>query len=103
MRTKFAPWVQDLNLIVEECSIAGAQLRLPYWARLTRVGDTICGRSLMACADSAMAIAIFSAFGGFRNVTTVSQTAAKAKEAGAMSSGPRPRAESSPWPIRPDP
>ena len=74
LRTKFSAWVQDLGLIVEDCSPAGARLRLPYSARLTRVGDTVCGQALMACADSAMAIAIFSAFGEFRNVTTVGQT-----------------------------
>jgi uncharacterized protein (TIGR00369 family) len=70
---KFAPWVQDLQLVVEDCSPAGVRLRLPYSARLARVGDTVSGQALMACADTAMAIAIFAAFGRFRNVTTVSQ------------------------------
>lgn len=74
LRTKFAPWVQDLGLIVEDCSAAGARLRLPFSGRLTRVGGTVSGQALMACADSAMAIAIFSAFGEFRNVATVGQT-----------------------------
>jgi acyl-coenzyme A thioesterase PaaI-like protein len=72
--TKFAPWVQELGLRVEECSFAGARLRLPYSPTLTRAGRTICGQALMACADSAMAIAIASAFGEFRNVTTVNQS-----------------------------
>ena len=74
LRTKFAPWVQELDLRVEECSFAGARLRLPYSPTLTRAGRTICGQALMACADSAMAIAIASAFGEFRNVTTVNQS-----------------------------
>jgi hypothetical protein len=43
LRSKFAPWIQDLELVVEECSVAGARLRLPYSAALTRVGNTICG------------------------------------------------------------
>jgi acyl-coenzyme A thioesterase PaaI-like protein len=73
LRAKFAPWIQDLGLIVESCSASGVKLRLPFSARLTRVGDTVCGQALMACADSAMAIAIFCAFGEFRNVTTVGQ------------------------------
>ena len=73
-RTKFAPWVQELGLIVEECLSTGSRLRLPYSPRLARAGDTVCGQALMACADSAMAFAIVSAFGGFRNVTTVSQS-----------------------------
>jgi len=69
---KLTPWVQDLRLVVEACSPAGAALRLPQSARLLRLGDTVCGPALMACADTAMAIAIMGSFGEFRNVTTVS-------------------------------
>ena len=74
LRTKFAPWVQELGLVVEECDPTGARLRLPHSPRLARFGDTVSGQALMACADSAMAIAITSAFGTFRNITTVGQT-----------------------------
>jgi uncharacterized protein (TIGR00369 family) len=74
LRTKFAPWVQDLGLIVESCSASGARLRLPFSARLTRVGDTLCGQAMMACADTAMALAICSAFGAPTNITTIGQT-----------------------------
>jgi uncharacterized protein (TIGR00369 family) len=74
LRTKLAPWIRDLDLVVESCSPAVVKLRLPFSTKLTRAGGTICSQALMACADSAMAIAIFAAFGEFRNVTTVSQT-----------------------------
>ena len=74
LKTKFAPWVQDLGLIVEHCWESGARLRLPFATRITRVGDTVCGQAMMACADTAMALAICSAFGEPRNITTVGQT-----------------------------
>jgi acyl-coenzyme A thioesterase PaaI-like protein len=73
LRSIYAPWVQDLNLIVEDCSSNGVRLRLPYSPRFVRFGNTICGQTLMACADSAIPIAIWAAFGDFTNVTTVSQ------------------------------
>jgi uncharacterized protein (TIGR00369 family) len=69
---KMAPWIQELQLIVEACSPAGAVLRLPRNPRLLRLGNTLCGPALMACADTAMAIAIMGSFGDFRNVATVS-------------------------------
>jgi uncharacterized protein (TIGR00369 family) len=74
LKTKFAPWLQELNLIVQEFSPTGATLRLPYSERLIRAGNTMCGQALMACADTAMVIAICSAFGEFRNMITVGQT-----------------------------
>ena len=74
LRAKLAPWVRDLDLVVESCTTTSARLRLPFSARLTRPDGTICSQALMASADSAMAIAIFAAFGEYRNVTTVSQT-----------------------------
>jgi uncharacterized protein (TIGR00369 family) len=73
LRSIYAPWVQELDLFVEECSPNGVRLRLPYSPRLARFGNTICGQALMACADSAIPIAIWAAFGEFTNVTTVSQ------------------------------
>ncbi len=72
--TIYAPWVQELNLVVEDCSPNGVRLRLPYSPRLVRFGNTVCGQALMACADSALPIAIWAAFGDFTNVTTVNQT-----------------------------
>lgn len=70
----FAPWVQDLGLRVEPLPAAagdGVILRLPHSARLTRVGDMLCGQAMMAAADTAMVMALMRHFGGFRPCTTV--------------------------------
>lgn len=69
---KIAPWLQALELVVEACSPAGAVALLPRNPRLMRLGNTVSGPALMACADTAMAIAIMGSFGDFRNVATVS-------------------------------
>jgi uncharacterized protein (TIGR00369 family) len=74
LKTMFSPWVQDLGLLVEACSPVGAVLRLPRRAHLLRPGDTLSGPALMACADTAMAVAIMGDFGELRNVATVSLT-----------------------------
>jgi uncharacterized protein (TIGR00369 family) len=71
LREMMAPWIQELGLTVEACSPAGAALRLPRNARLLRLGNTLSGPALMACADTAMAIAIQGHFGELRNVATV--------------------------------
>jgi len=74
LREMISPWIQDLGLVVEACSPAGAALRLPRNARLLRPGQTLSGPAVMACADTAMAIAIMGQFGEFRNVATVNLT-----------------------------
>lgn len=68
----FAPWVQELGLRVEAIGGGEATLLLPFDARLTRVGGTICGQALMAAADTSMVLAIASQLGEFRPMTTVS-------------------------------
>jgi len=81
----FAPWVQDLDLSVEDFDIApppgatadwqpGAILRMPFSERLCRNGGTVCGQALMAFADTAMVIANLAANRGYRPMTTVDQT-----------------------------
>jgi acyl-coenzyme A thioesterase PaaI-like protein len=74
LRTKCAAWVQDLGLVVEECSVLGARLRLPYSPRVARAGGTICSQALTACADAAMTIAVAALFGDVRNLVAVRQT-----------------------------
>jgi len=69
----FAPWVQDLGLRVERTDEREATLRLPFDARLVRVGGSVCGQALMAAADTAMVIAVSAALGGFRPMATVGQ------------------------------
>lgn len=74
LRANFAPWVQALDLSVEVVSESEATLRLPFDARLVRVGGTVCGQALMTAADTAMVIALSAALGGFRPMATVGQT-----------------------------
>ena len=79
-----APWVQDLNLSVEEFAFdppqgavdwqPGAILRLPFSERLCRNGGVVSGQALMAFADTAMVIANVAANRGYRPMTTVDQT-----------------------------
>jgi uncharacterized protein (TIGR00369 family) len=69
----FASWVLDLGLTVESVSNGAVVLRMPYSEKLVRVGGTICGQALMSAADTAMVLALSSAFGSFKPVTTVSQ------------------------------
>ena len=67
----FAPWVQDLNLRVEAVGDSSITLRLPQDARLSRVGDMLCGQAMMAAADTAMVLALMRHFDAFRPCTTV--------------------------------
>jgi uncharacterized protein (TIGR00369 family) len=71
----FAPWVQELGLVVEESGADYATLRLPWSARLAREGGALSGQALMAAADTATVIAIASARGGFGPMTTVQLSA----------------------------
>lgn len=81
----FAPWVQDLGLSIASIETSpppgapadwqpGAVLRMGFSDRLCRHGGIVCGQALMALADTAMVMAILSASGGFRPMTTVDQT-----------------------------
>jgi uncharacterized protein (TIGR00369 family) len=81
----FAPWVQDLGLIIESLDHEppsgdatdwqpGAILRLPFSKRLCRHGGVVCGQAMMAFADTAMVIANMAANRGYRPMTTVDQT-----------------------------
>ena len=70
----FADWVQDLGISVDRLTEDGAVLRMPYSDRLCREGGIICGQSLMALADTAMVIAVSSASGRYRPMTTVDMT-----------------------------
>jgi uncharacterized protein (TIGR00369 family) len=71
----FAPWVQDLGLIVEETADRSAVLRLPWSARLAREGGALSGQALMAAADTATVIAVSAARGEFVPMTTVQLSA----------------------------
>ena len=67
----FAPWVQELGLVVDSFDGDGVTLRLPKADRLSRVGGMLCGQAMMAAADTAMVLALINHFGEFRPCTTV--------------------------------
>jgi hypothetical protein len=67
----FAPWVQDLGLVVESMADGEVTLRLPFDERLARIGGMVCGQALMAAADTAMVLAIVTQLGTRRPMTTV--------------------------------
>jgi acyl-coenzyme A thioesterase PaaI-like protein len=60
----FAPWVQELGLVVEEVQGGYARLRLPWSDRLAREGGALSGQALMAAADTAAVIAVSAARDG---------------------------------------
>jgi uncharacterized protein (TIGR00369 family) len=67
----FAPWVQDLNLLVEDIGNDGITIRMPADARLSRIGGIVSGQAMTAMADTTMVLALAAHFGGFRPVATV--------------------------------
>jgi uncharacterized protein (TIGR00369 family) len=81
----FAPWVQDLALLLESVEAMrppgaapdwqpGAVLRLPFAKKLCSDGEVVCGQALMALADAAMVIACSAAWNGYRPMSTIDQT-----------------------------
>ncbi|WP_406431662.1 PaaI family thioesterase [Streptomyces sp. NBC_00631] len=74
LSANFAPWVLDLQLVVEAVDEDRATLRLPWSERLSREGGGLSGQALMAAADTATVIAVSVARGGFVPMTTVQQS-----------------------------
>jgi uncharacterized protein (TIGR00369 family) len=85
MTEVFAPWVQDLALLVESVEAVrppgampdwqpGAIVRLPFSRKICRDGEAVCSQALMALADTAMVIACSAAWNGYRPMTTIDQT-----------------------------
>ena len=85
MTEAFAPWVQDLGLLVESIESGrpsgaptdwqpGAVIRLPFSNRLCRDSGVVCGQALMAAADTAMMIACAAAWNGYRPMNAIDQT-----------------------------
>jgi acyl-coenzyme A thioesterase PaaI-like protein len=81
----FAPWVQDLGLLVESIEAGrpagapadwqpGAVMRLPFSSKLCRDGGVVCGQALMAAADTAMVLACAAAWNGHRPMSAIDQT-----------------------------
>ncbi|TMR23668.1 PaaI family thioesterase [Nonomuraea turkmeniaca] len=70
----FAPWIQRLGLRVEEVGERHTVVRLPWSDDLAREGGGLSGQAMMAAADTATALAISAARGGFVPMTTVQQS-----------------------------
>ena len=67
----FSPWVLDLDLTVIEASDQHVKLRMSPNERLNRHGNMVSGQALMAAADTAMVLTVFSACGEFTPCATV--------------------------------
>ncbi|MFM9939008.1 MAG: PaaI family thioesterase [Hyphomicrobiaceae bacterium] len=70
----FAHWVLALGIKPDAVSAQGATLRIPANPQLCRVGGILCGQALASGADTAMVIALASAMGSLRPLTTVDMT-----------------------------
>ena len=81
----FAPWVQDLALLVESVESVrptgassdwqpGAIVRLPFTKKACCDGAVVCSQALMTLADTAMVIACSAAWNGYRPMSTIDQT-----------------------------
>ena len=67
----FAPWVRELALRVESATATEVVLALPIPPPHVHGGGVLCGQTMMAAADTAMVLAVSSALGGFKPMTTV--------------------------------
>jgi uncharacterized protein (TIGR00369 family) len=67
----FAPWVRELALRVEQATPGEVVLALPITPPHVHGGGVLCGQTMMAAADTAMVLAVSSALGGFKPMTTV--------------------------------
>lgn len=81
----FAPWVLELNLVVEDFEVAppagasadwqpGVIVRMPFSEKACRQGAMVSGQAMMALADTSIALAIAAAAKGFPPLATVDQT-----------------------------
>ena len=67
----FAPWVQALDLRVDQITPEGlAVLSMPGTDRIARMGGIVCGQSLATLADTAMVFSTAAHFGQPRDVAT---------------------------------
>ena len=70
----FAAWVLALAIGVEATAQDAATLRIPFDKKLCRVGGVMCGQALASGADTAMVLALATAMGGLKPLTTVDLT-----------------------------
>jgi uncharacterized protein (TIGR00369 family) len=74
LQENFADWVRAGGLIVEATADDGATLRIRFSPDLCRVGGILCGQAMISAADTAMVLALASAQGGLKPMTTVDLT-----------------------------
>jgi uncharacterized protein (TIGR00369 family) len=67
----FAPWVQDLDITIDDVAGDGITTRMPASAKLSRIGNIVSGQAMTAMADTTMVLALAAKFGEFRPVATV--------------------------------
>lgn len=67
----FAPWVQDLDLMVLQAHAGEVTLALPVAPRHVHGGGVLCGQTMMAACDTAMVLAVMTRIGAFKPMTTV--------------------------------
>ena len=81
----FAPWVQDLGLLIEAVEAGrppgaqpdwqpGAILRLPFSRKICREGGVVCAQALSSLADTAMMVACSAAWNGYKPMSPIDQT-----------------------------
>jgi len=69
----FAPWVQQLQLRIEEIGNNTVVMRMPYSDDLCRSHQMICGQAMMTLIDTCMVFVCYTGQGRYLNCTTVSQ------------------------------
>ena len=69
----FAPWVQQLQLSIEEIGNDTVVMRMPYSDDLCRSHQMICGQAMMTLIDTCMVFVCYTGQGRYTNCTTVSQ------------------------------
>ena len=71
LASSFAPWVQALNLRVDDITPEGrAVLSMPITNDVARMGGIVCGQALATLADTAMVFSTAAHFGELRDVAT---------------------------------
>ncbi len=74
----FAPWIQDMGLLVDEMDATGGRFLMSENPRIARSGGdnppVICGQAIAAAADTFSVIALSHLNQRFRNMTTVDLT-----------------------------
>ena len=71
LKSVTAPWVQELNLQVDDVSKWKCKFTLNYNEKLVRAGNIVCGQAIVSAADTSMIVAVISAIGHYQEITTV--------------------------------